>query len=499
MALTKEQREEIGARLKGVREVTTPTGQRESIEDRFKRLTTKKDIETEREDQAEEQKDELSKEEKKQAVDFITSQGSNAGKFGKFFSQLVSGESPDAFKAEGWDPLRFPKMASSLALETGKGLTRLGARPFVETVRGVRELVPGGKTGEEPISVPFLGEFEEPTLGKSLLEAGEATISMVPVTKLFKPIINVAKKFKPAIKTVDDAIDSLIGKITQGKPSDIKKVTEALKTVDTTDIKTYQELKDASRGSIQSLSKAQDKLLSGFDEAVDVNKFSKELAGEERNHIKTAFNNLEEHYRKANDLESLDDLLKLKDKVDSKGITLNEINALARKYSSDMPKAFTTAGEPSTSVTKQSLENTRKGLKDLFRNELPDNIKKQSIALDDQVSSLFKLEELTTKMTNKSQQLYNKIEERGLVEALSRQVGRGVNMATFGGIRGFLTSFLPSNIGNKVLNSVDLEKQLAKNLTKLDNLLNMSISDEKLLTEMQQLILQNIGKEAITQ
>ena len=53
---------------------------------------------------------------------------------------------------------------------------------------------------------------------------------------------------------------------------------------------------------------------------------------------------------------------------------------------------------------------------------------------------------------------------------MSRGVGKTVDVATFGGPRGFFTSFLPSNIGNKTLNSFDIEKNLVRNLDKLSKL-----------------------------
>lgn len=416
-----------------------------------------------------------------------------------FFQSIVNGEVPAALENKGKvDLLSFPKTAASFGLGVAQGAGRLLARPFTELTRGVRQAVPGGKTGEEAINVPLLGEFEKPTVGKGLLEAGEAALTFLPAEKLLSPIINYFKKLKPEIKTVDEAVNGLVGKITQAKPKDLNQVKKALNEVDTSGVKTYSDLKTAAKDSITSLSEAQDELLGGVKEVYDINKFSKQLAGEEQNFIKDAFKGLEEHYRKSNDLAKLDELLTLKNKAESTGITINEINSLARKYSADMPSAFTATGEASTSVTKQAYENTRKGLKETFRNALPSEIKDSSIMLDDKVSSLYRLKDYSSKMEDKVQVLYNKVNERGLLEQLARKLGQAADLATFKTVSGFTKSFVvPSNVGLKVMNSIDLEKQLANNLTKLDNLLNSSMSDEKFLDEVAQLIIQNAAKQEV--
>jgi hypothetical protein len=406
-----------------------------------------------------------------------------------FFSQLYAGKTPSQLDVKGIDPLAYPKQAIGLGIDTIRGASRLLARPFVETVRGVRGVVPGGKTGEEPISVPGLGEFEKPTIGSGLLEAGEAALTFLPAEKLLSPIMKQVGK----VKNIDEAISKLVGKITNGNPKEIKRAKEAFKTLDTSGIKTYSDLTLASNDAIKTLAKSQDELLDGIKNSYDINSFTKKIADTEQNHIKDAFNNLEEHYRRSNNLEKLDELLILKKKAESGGITLNEINSLARKYSTDMPDAFLKTGESSTSITKQAFENTRSGLKDTFRNTLPDGLKEQSILLDEQMSNLFRLKDLSVKMEDKVQKLYNRVEERGLFERLSRKLGQAADVLTLRTVSGFTKAFVvPSNVGLKTMNSIDLEKQLAKNLSKLDDLLSKNLSDEKFLSELEQIILQNI-------
>ena len=77
--------------------------------------------------------------------------------------------------------------------------------------------------------------------------------------------------------------------------------------------------------------------------------------------------------------------------------------------------------------------------------------------------------------------------KRGLLEKIGRSLGRTVDVVTGGSLRGFLTSFLPSNIGNKVLNSLDLQNLLSKNLTKLEKLVG-SGTDEEIIKFVDDLI-----------
>jgi len=66
--------------------------------------------------------------------------------------------------------------------------------------------------------------------------------------------------------------------------------------------------------------------------------------------------------------------------------------------------------------------------------------------------------------------LGNKIKERGLLEKAGRLAGKAVDFVTLGATRGFLTAFIPGNVGNKVLNSIELQTALKKNLSKLDKI-----------------------------
>ena len=154
------------------------------------------------------------------------------------------------------------------------------------------------------------------------------------------------------------------------------------------------------------------------------------------------------------------------------------MNDLARKYGREFGnKAFSKLGDPLTSVNAQAFENTRKGVKEAVRSQMPDDVAK---TLDKSMSDLINTNRLVKKMEERVNALYQKAKKRGVLEQVARKAADIVNVATFGTISGFVSRLLPSNVGLKVLNSIDLEKALSKNLNKLDDLLK--ITDDKKLT-----------------
>lgn len=105
---------------------------------------------------------------------------------------------------EGPDLLAFPKTAAKTGLDIARSLGRAGARPFVQLTRGIQSLVPGGKTGQEDIDIPFLGEFEGtetglPPVKESLIEAGE-TLLAGKGEAILKPIFNKLGSLRNIIK-----------------------------------------------------------------------------------------------------------------------------------------------------------------------------------------------------------------------------------------------------------------------------------------------------------
>lgn len=292
-------------------------------------------------------------------------------------------------------------------------------------------------------------------------------------------------------------IDDIVGRITQGTKKEIVAAKQALKKLDTTKVKTFEDLKNLSDDAIGAIAKKQDDLLDKTPALVKLSQFTKKVGDREQNFVKRAIEQLQEVYDKTEDLVKLNEINILEKKVLKEGITAREVNSLARRFNQDMPNAFSKIGEPLTSVNKVASENVRKELKKDARSLLPKKAggKTASELLDDQMTNLFTLKRTSEKMEGTVQKLYNKVKKRGLLERAARKAGLAIDVATFGTVRGFLTSFLPSNIGNKVLNSIDIEEQLIKNLKQLDklNLRIDKLSDDNAMSALSG-ILRDINK-----
>jgi len=320
------------------------------------------------------------------------------------------------------------------------------------------------------------------------LKAAEAAIK--GTTKAVKTISRVTGEVLDThrlsrVANASDEIDTVVGKIVQGKTRDISKAKKALSTIDTTGVKTYSELGEKIDDGIEALAKKVDDSLEKADigalkpkDLVTTTKVGSKTV--KQKFVNDAINQLDELYKKIKDAPSLARIQELKTKLSKEGLTLKELNDLAREYGREFKnKAFSKVSqEPLTSVNAQAFENTRKGIKNVVRSKMPDDVTKM---LDQRMSEMFNTSHLVRKMEEKVNSLYQRAKKRGILEKVSRKVADVVDAATFGTVSGFVSRLLPSNVGLKVMNSIDLENALSKNLKKLDKLLK--VTNDKLLED----------------
>jgi hypothetical protein len=197
------------------------------------------------------------------------------------------------------------------------------------------------------------------------------------------------------------------------------------------------------------------------------------------NPVKEAIDNLSELYRTTFDVESAAKIAALKEKAQSIGLTAEEANSLARTYGTEFgEKAFSKAnGQPLTSVNAQAFENVRKAVKEAARSMLPKGSPVE--AIDSAVSDILSLKKDTELVGQKVNSLFNRINERNMLEKLGRGTAGFLNAVTGGGLKSFAQYFLSSNDGNKAFNSLQVQERLAKNLKLLSGIENAP--DEKLV------------------
>ena len=288
------------------------------------------------------------------------------------------------------------------------------------------------------------------------------------------------------IEKINKQTDEIVGRIIQGKPEDISQAKRALSSIDTQGVKTFKDLKETMENKTASLASKLDDYLDEQDLQLG-NLKSSELAIETKvgertirqDFISDSLKQLNELYKTIKDAPAQARILDLHKKLTAEGLTRKELNNLAREYGREFGnKAFSKMGEPLTSVNAQAFENTRKGIKKTVRQNIEGDVAQ---TLDEQMSDLIETERLVGKMEEKVNTLFQKVKKRGILEKGARKLADVVNLATFNTIHGFISRMLPSNVGLKTMNSLDIQEELGKNLIKIDNLLKTA--DDKTLLE----------------
>jgi hypothetical protein len=303
------------------------------------------------------------------------------------------------------------------------------------------------------------------------------------VSKLTNSLKDRASGIMTPKKTAEEAM----GEVLQGKTKDVKTGLKALKQVDVSGVKTYQELGGRVDKSISALSQKVDEVLGADKTLTPLSNLKSTITSKggqtvSTNYVETALRQLDELYTTTGDIASKADLSALLQKAQTEGLTKLQINNISRIYNQEFgSKAFSKMGDPLTSVNAQMYENVRKGLKAKAREGMGGTVAE---ALDKDISALYNTQKLVQKNVEKVNQLQQKIQERGLLEKVGHAVSKGFDMVSGGTVRGLIGGLLPRGAGYKVMNDLDLEEQLAKNLTIIDKALK-SGSDDAIIKAVQ--------------
>jgi hypothetical protein len=299
------------------------------------------------------------------------------------------------------------------------------------------------------------------------------------------------KVFTPSAAEVTKRIDDAVGRIIQGTPDDIAAGRKALQQLDTTGIEDYASLNTRITDATRDLAKKVDVELAKYPDVIPAQEWVKTTkVGDEivtQNPIKDALDGLENAYTLSGELPEAARVRQLRAKFESSGLTRIEANNLAREYGIEFrDRAFTKLGDPKPGFNAENFENVRVGVKRAVRDKMPDNVTRE---LDAQMSDLYSTKILTEKMETQVQKLYQKVKNRTLAQKVGGAVADVFDLATMGTLRGFVQKLLPSNVGLKTANSLDLQNELAKNLAQIQRLNKIKDPDafakafEKYITE----------------
>lgn len=273
-----------------------------------------------------------------------------------------------------------------------------------------------------------------------------------------------------------------VGQVLQGETKDIKSGVKSLATLDTTGVSTFNDLgkkikeKISTLGEQVDLDLAKDQTKTKIDDLVIKQKsnLGKEVAV---NPVDDAIRHLSELYTKIGDKVQSQNMIELLETAKTSGLTKQEINDIARIYGQEFgDKAFSKIGEPLTSVNAQMYENTRKQLKDLARSGITGS---EAKAADEAMSNLYNTQRLIKKNIEAVNKIKQKITERGLLEKIGYNVTKYADILTGGSLRGVVGGLLPRGVGYKVMNALDIEKALSKNLKVLQDAIK-SKSDKEI-------------------
>lgn len=276
-------------------------------------------------------------------------------------------------------------------------------------------------------------------------------------------------KDKRLAKLPDEA-KKAVGKIVQGETKDVEPALRVLNQIDPKGIKSYADLSARIDDNKSALGAAMDDILAKDQTKRKLSELTQTstVGGKKvsENYIKRALEGLDELYTNSVDPKNAQRIKNLIEKSETSGLNNTELNQIAKEYGRDFgKKAFTATGEPRTSVSGIAYENVRSGVKDTVRSLLPDDKAK---LIDKNLSEHIKVQDLVNDMVEKTNKLNQRVNERGLLEKVGRAAGKTVDIVSGGSVKGFLGSLLPSNVGLKTMNAIDLQKALGKNLKTID-------------------------------
>lgn len=285
----------------------------------------------------------------------------------------------------------------------------------------------------------------------------------------------LAKRQATKLATETNNAEKIIGQIIQGTPEDIAGAKKALTSIDVKGIKTYEDLTSTLTDRIKAVSTKLDDTLEQtptYNNLLKIGDMDKAIkVGEQtvrNNYVDDALGQLKDFYTKTGNIERKTAIEQLIQKGNTEGLSVKELNDIAKLHGQDL-SGFNASGELASGLSKQAAENTRKGLKSTAREIFGGDAYTQA---DTELSNLIRTRDLVDDVATKVNTLKQRVTERGFGEKVGRLVFQVADKFTGGGLKGFVQSFIPRGQGLKVMNALDLESALQKNLKAIDKALN---------------------------
>jgi hypothetical protein len=318
--------------------------------------------------------------------------------------------------------------------------------------------------------------------------AGGAIGTAIPFTgKLISPAERASRRSNEVREALDRAT------ISRGKnpQRDAEIGTRVLKEMDIEDIKTNADLANRADEYIQNIVKNLDEVL----ETDTTRRTLPQLRAKDRfNYVDEALNQLEKEYRKTNNVQGIRLSESLRRKALNDGLTVKEINDIARLHGRDL-NAFNLNGELSSGLNKRAAENTRRGLKETVRSNFGNKIAAEADRAISDFSRIKKIAEDRARAVQKFEALRVR---PTLLQKAGSLIEQAINIATLGTSRSLLSLAARNAAGGpSKLNVLDLEKKLAKDLKIIQDAVKNGSSDETIIQKLQEFIRNNGEKPVL--
>jgi hypothetical protein len=285
----------------------------------------------------------------------------------------------------------------------------------------------------------------------------------------------IAEKARSMAGIKPETLESVTGKIAQAEPGEIPTAQRGLAAVDTTGAETYGDLKQILDQKVRKNTAAVDATLETSPVKLTVGDTETTTPVQGRpalvsNHVADALDQLADFYHKTNNQPDLARILNAQAKFEKGGLSLREINDIAREHGTEL-NSFNASGELASGLSKQAAENTRVGVKEIVRRAMPDD---QTRQLDSETSDVIKTRDMIDDMATKVQKVQNKLESAGLLDKVGTWTGKAIDIVTGGLLKHVLHQVIGLGGDPQSLNAADIEKNLSDNLATFDRLGKMS-------------------------
>jgi hypothetical protein len=255
------------------------------------------------------------------------------------------------------------------------------------------------------------------------------------------------------------------------------KAAQGLKELNTKKVSTYKDIVDQSETRAWDISKEQDAYLWQSTKTFTPEELSKTTKVWDQtvsqNHFEDALNDLKDLYTKQNNKAETTRIEQTIQKMNSKWLSLNEQNAIAREYGIKEKAYSYKSWAPLTSSSAEGRETIRVAMKDTLRNnaEVAWLDKNASKSIDKRYSNIMETKRLAKDMSEKVQNLRNTIKSRWFWYKVVKWLLKVWDILSLWSLRWVRDWFITSNEWNKVNNSLDIQENLKTNLKKMDTLL----------------------------